>query len=499
MPIEATIHTRLSGDSTLSTLVGGRFYPSQPSVDTTPPYLVYTVNSAETGNYTDGPSDLTRYSFTIDCWAVNASALWPVMDRVKTVLHGWRGASVQHTFQTSSSSDEQENGYHGRQEYTLWANTANVDTPPDATGGISAGLNTASMSACGHTLTLDCTGLHLDGEPIPAPPAGSSGSVQFNSNGTIAGGTDLTWDSSARTLQVTTDQDNPAVVVRYQNNGQGAILLRLQDSNDTDVLTIDQDGNVVATNFRGAFQGDGSLLAHLNANKLETGTVSDTLLSNNIPRKDGSNIFQGTNTFSSGPVTIIPGNTSSKGLIVQAVSSGQTANLVEVQDSGSVVRFKVDKDGNAYVNSSGSFSTLQLGPDLNHSVTLNFQNNSAGNPSINIHPQNLALDVVSQGLRLVQATTSAIQANFVSTGNTLFSVVTSSPALIAKGVASMTADLFQCQDSTGAIQFAVGKDGKLKTNQSSSGTTPGSVVKKLPVYEASGTLLGYIPIYDSIT
>lgn len=53
--------------------------------------------------------------------------------------------------------------------------------------------------------------------------------------------------------------------------------------------------------------------------------------------------------------------------------------------------------------------------------------------------------------------------------------------------------------------------GQLKTNNkflaaaglgvanSAAATTPGTVVKKIPIYDASGNLLGYIPVYDAIT
>ena len=41
--------------------------------------------------------------------------------------------------------------------------------------------------------------------------------------------------------------------------------------------------------------------------------------------------------------------------------------------------------------------------------------------------------------------------------------------------------------------------GRLATNQTATGTTLGSVTRKLAVYGGTGSLLGYIPIYDNIT
>lgn len=41
--------------------------------------------------------------------------------------------------------------------------------------------------------------------------------------------------------------------------------------------------------------------------------------------------------------------------------------------------------------------------------------------------------------------------------------------------------------------------GRLLTTDSAAGTTPGTVVKKLPIYDGTNTLLGYIAVYDAIT
>lgn len=41
-------------------------------------------------------------------------------------------------------------------------------------------------------------------------------------------------------------------------------------------------------------------------------------------------------------------------------------------------------------------------------------------------------------------------------------------------------------------------NGQLETDQTAAATTPGAVVAKMPIYDASGTLVGYVPLYDSI-
>jgi hypothetical protein len=41
--------------------------------------------------------------------------------------------------------------------------------------------------------------------------------------------------------------------------------------------------------------------------------------------------------------------------------------------------------------------------------------------------------------------------------------------------------------------------GKLETDQTAAATTLGTVVRRLEIFDAAGTSLGFIPIYDSIT
>jgi hypothetical protein len=55
------------------------------------------------------------------------------------------------------------------------------------------------------------------------------------------------------------------------------------------------------------------------------------------------------------------------------------------------------------------------------------------------------------------------------------------------------------QGTSAAPKLAVTEAGQIRTTLTSSGSTLGSVAKKLPIYDAAGALLGYIPIYDDIT
>jgi hypothetical protein len=71
--------------------------------------------------------------------------------------------------------------------------------------------------------------------------------------------------------------------------------------------------------------------------------------------------------------------------------------------------------------------------------------------------------------------------------------------LVARGFTAQSANLFEAREIGNAIQFAIGPAGQIKTANATAATTPGSVVKKLEVFDAAGASLGYVPIYSAIT
>lgn len=78
-----------------------------------------------------------------------------------------------------------------------------------------------------------------------------------------------------------------------------------------------------------------------------------------------------------------------------------------------------------------------------------------------------------------------------------FSLYSDVPQITVRGSAGQTSHLTEWQDSTAAVQFAIGATGKILTNQATANTnTPaGATAKALPIYDAAGTLLGFIPVY----
>jgi hypothetical protein len=69
--------------------------------------------------------------------------------------------------------------------------------------------------------------------------------------------------------------------------------------------------------------------------------------------------------------------------------------------------------------------------------------------------------------------------------------------------------LVTIEDTSGLAQLIVGQvgggaeavalSGQIETDQTAAATTPGSVVAKLPIYDHTGALIGYAPLYDAIS
>jgi len=82
---------------------------------------------------------------------------------------------------------------------------------------------------------------------------------------------------------------------------------------------------------------------------------------------------------------------------------------------------------------------------------------------------------------------------------------TSVTQLRVKAPTGATADILQVQNGASANQFSVRSDGKaiahvgLGVGNSAAAATLGSVTGKVEIFDASGTSLGFVPVYDSIT
>ncbi len=123
------------------------------------------------------------------------------------------------------------------------------------------------------------------------------------------------WDgSSAKTLGSGVDSFN---------GRKGAIV---PTDNDYSFAQIDKTTSSLAD------------LAVRSAGDLTSGTLSDSRLSSNVALKDSAN------TFTTGTQTIITGAQDNKALVLKA-TSGQTADMLEVQNSQGDIVYSIEKSG----------------------------------------------------------------------------------------------------------------------------------------------------------
>jgi hypothetical protein len=71
--------------------------------------------------------------------------------------------------------------------------------------------------------------------------------------------------------------------------------------------------------------------------------------------------------------------------------------------------------------------------------------------------------------------------------------------VVVQGATSQSANLQEWQDDSNNILSAIGPGGEIKTSQVAANTnTPGgATVGAMPIYDAAGSLIGYIPVYGS--
>lgn len=176
--------------------------------------------------------------------------------------------------------------------------------------------------------------------------------------------------------------------------------------------------------------------------------------------------------------------------------SGQSGNLFEMRDASNNLIGRFEDDGSLRlsrlpVSSSGvvveftatNGDTVGFNPSSDFGTSRFQSNNNGGMRWIS----------VDQGGNNYRDIVEFVRTHYVYCG------AAANPGVVVIGHPSQTANLVEWQNNATAVQYAIGPAGELKTNQTSAGTTLGTVTGKLPVYNAAGTLVGYVPIYDAIT
>lgn len=179
MAVENLVYPLLSASSDLAALVGTRIYPTTPTTNTQLPYVVYSVTGADTDVTTTGPIGLTKYGVDLDSYAVNLDTALNVLKAGANALVGGVGGYIQGVFPGDRSTAKEDVGYHATQSFTVWAAESPITITPAATGSVTTGVDSVTLTACSHSLVLDCSGLSLDGQPITSGGGGGGGGSEF--------------------------------------------------------------------------------------------------------------------------------------------------------------------------------------------------------------------------------------------------------------------------------------------------------------------------------
>jgi hypothetical protein len=175
MLTEEIVYDRLIAHEPLTNLVGDRIRPLAATPNSpTFPHVSYDLANGKADLYFDGASDIKRFTLTVKAnSALSLEEAQTIAVTAKEVLDGWRGGNIEYCeFQSFIEGELETGGFMSAYTYTLTISQANVQALADSTGTITTGLDSVTLTACEHELTLTCDGLLLDGEPIGQGPAG---------------------------------------------------------------------------------------------------------------------------------------------------------------------------------------------------------------------------------------------------------------------------------------------------------------------------------------
>lgn len=100
--IGQAIYSRLSGDATVSGLVGTRIYPYTPRTPPTRPYITYQLISMVPRPHAMGSDPaLVTDRYQVDIWADTYTSMITLDDAVMASLSRWRGTAAGVTVQAS--------------------------------------------------------------------------------------------------------------------------------------------------------------------------------------------------------------------------------------------------------------------------------------------------------------------------------------------------------------------------------------------------------------
>jgi hypothetical protein len=447
--ISTAIYSRLN-DTTITSIVGSRIYPTEPNQGTDFPFIVYRVTKSNPVTSMAGLSGMTTYTIQVDVWSKSVSSSDSLTNAIAARLHCYRGGNITGSFLSDQSneqlSDDTEGDiYHASQLFTVWATTATVTATPDATGKIQTGNNSVSLTACNHQLNLDCGGLTLDGTaviPDLTPYARKDTANTFIADQTIV-------TPNATTLPLTIKGAT----------GQTADLMQIQNGSASPITRFENNGSMTV---RGAEGGTWRLGFIGNTYGVFTGIASDGASGLTLSSQVGITTSFG-NTSSVYTINApqkINNYNSNNAVPVLAVKggAGQSANLTEWKDSGSNNLMALSANGGLKIIPTTSTNT----------VGLYIKPASVNSPNaITVERRDSTSTVFSvDGTGLTFVNGLGVNAAANTNQSVIISTIGASTrkGLVIQGESGQSANLTEWQDSAGTVLAKVTNDGSVTSN-----------------------------------
>lgn len=121
--IETYLVSLLTGDSTISGLIGSRMYPSHLPATPTYPAIVYNRISGPRSYTTSGQSPLFPARFQIDAYAETYAGAKTLAEAIRDKLSGYKDASIRAAFLDNDMDDYESDAdiYRVSSDYIIWS------------------------------------------------------------------------------------------------------------------------------------------------------------------------------------------------------------------------------------------------------------------------------------------------------------------------------------------------------------------------------------------
>lgn len=329
----------------------------------------------------------------------------------------------------------------------------------EVAGAASSAIGAHVAAANPHTQYL----LIADYNP-GGTPGGSAGQVQYyGSGGVFAGHSGFTYDG-AGVVAVSTALVSPDI--RPASNSTNAT--GFSDSNGTRILAVDATGKTVRI---------------LGVASPTNGTASEKLLLENVGSNSKisiSHVYQpavSTDLWRFSCVSDVP--------------SGNANMTLSFGNKNGAAGFLLDAGlqfttSGAVINQYSTYTAFILP----QTKPLIIQQAAAVGNYFEFNINNGFIVKTQYGAKAIFSVNQSV-------GVFVESSTTTTTAVDIKSVSGQTASLIRVKNSANTEMFAIGANGEIRTNQAVANTnTPsGATLKAVPLYNASGTLDGYIPVY----